>query len=102
MPNLSKSDKAAVESIHRSRLRKESALARKHELDVSEREGALLPADRVRAVWAEHLARIRDRFLSLPDRVRDDLANQPAEIVGSKLYEAIERELHGTIDSIAT
>lgn len=100
MPHHTKADKAALESITRSRQRKEAALARKHELDLAQREGSLLPAERVRAVWAEHLARVRDRFLSLPDRLRDDLANQPAEVVGLKLYEAIEGELHATIDTI--
>jgi hypothetical protein len=79
------------------RTRKELALAETRELELAEKRGKLLKRDAVLAVWAEHLSRVRDRLLAIPDRICDEVANQPAAVV----RQAITRELDDALRDLS-
>ena len=83
-----------------ARRQKEVALARLRQLEVAEREGEVIQTAAVRTAWSEHHARIRDRFLSIPDRLSEALANQPAGVVREKLTAEIEDALRNIADSV--
>jgi hypothetical protein len=93
MPKLSRTDRAAKVSATEANRRKEVALAELRELELKHKRGELLQAAAVRSVWAEQLTRIRDRFLAMPDRLSEAIANQPADVVREKLAEEIEDAL---------
>ena len=83
-----------------ARRQKEVALARLRQLEVAEREGEVIQTAAVRAVWSEHHARIRDRFLSVPDRLSEALANQPAGVVRERLTAEIEDALRNIAENV--
>lgn len=58
------------ESIDDASLRKESALADKHELAAAREAGLLVPIDEVEAIVVEEHGRIRTRILSIPNELR--------------------------------
>lgn len=100
MAGRSKAEKAAQASIYESRKLKEAALARLRQLEVEEKEGTLIKTAAVRAAWSEHNARIRDRFLSIPDRLAESLANQPVTIVRERLAAEIEDALRNIAGNV--
>jgi len=100
MPKLSKFDQEAKISANEARRRKEVALAEMRELELRRRKDELIETAAVRAVWCEHHARIRDRFLAIPDRLAESLANQPAGAVREKLLAEIEDALRNVSDSV--
>ncbi len=87
MPTESKTLTAA-------RIRKETALSQLRELQLAEREGKLLDADQVQALWAAQLVAIRDAVLQIPSRVAPQFADpRHAEAVIRKECEAALRTL---------
>ena len=60
----------APETIEQAQLRKESALADKHELAAAKEAGLLVPVDEVAAIVAEENARVRARLLGIPNELR--------------------------------
>ncbi|MFN7918909.1 MAG: hypothetical protein U0Q16_02360 [Bryobacteraceae bacterium] len=65
-----------------ARRRKEVALARIRELELAEKEGALLPKVAVRDAWVKVLSTIRTGILRLPDKCAQELAGAatPGEV----------------------
>lgn len=95
MPKLSKADQAAKISTTEARRRKEVALAELRELEVRQRRGELLEAASVQRQWAGGLAVLRDRLLSLPDRLGAILAGRGEVEVRVLLRDALEEALRG-------
>lgn len=60
----------APETLEDAQLRKESALADKHELAAAKEAGLLVPINEVAAVVAEENARVRVRILGIPNELR--------------------------------
>jgi len=75
--------------------RKAIALAELRELELRQRRGELLEAAEVQKQWAAGLAAVRDRMLSLPDRLGAVLAGRTEVEVRSALREALEEALRG-------
>jgi len=73
--------------------RKAVALAELRELEVRERRGELLEAAEVQKQWAAGLAALRDRLLSLPDRLGAVLAGRGELEARALLREALEEAL---------
>jgi hypothetical protein len=73
--------------------RKAVALAKLRELEVRQKRGELLPAAAVRQQWAAGLASIRERLLSLPDRLGAILAGRGELEARALLREALEEAL---------
>ncbi|MGQ9686263.1 MAG: hypothetical protein ACUVT2_08170 [Thiobacillaceae bacterium] len=69
--------------------------ARLRKMEYDQRMGALLPAAEVRQIWAAGLAKIRDRVLSLPDRLAARLAQHQEVEVRAILRDALEECLRG-------
>jgi len=95
MPKLSKADQAAKVSATEARRRKEVALAELREMEAAQRRGELLAAGEVRKRWAAGLAALRDRLLSLPDRLGATLAGRDEAEVRAVLRTALEEALRG-------
>jgi hypothetical protein len=95
MPKLSKADQAAKVSTTEARRRKEVALAELRELEVRQRRGELLEAAEVQKQWAAGLASLRDRLLSLPDRLGAVLAGRDEVEARAILRDALEEALRG-------
>ena len=95
MPKLSKADQAAKISTTEARRRKEVALAELRELEVRQRRGELLEAAEVQKQWAHGLASLRDRLLSLPDRLGAVLAGRGEVQARAILRNALEEALRG-------
>lgn len=74
MPKLGKADKAAAESTHAARLRKERALADIREMERDQRAGLLIPAEKVTAAWTKILAEVRSSVLRIPDNCASAVA----------------------------
>ena len=75
--------------------RKAVALAELRELELRQRRGELLEAAEVQKQWAAGLAALRDRLLSLPDRLGAVLAGRGEVEVRTTLREALEEALRG-------
>ena len=75
--------------------RKAVALAELRELELRQRRGELLEVAEVRRQWAAGLASLRDRLLSLPDRLGAVLAGRGEVEVRTTLREALEEALRG-------
>jgi len=75
--------------------RKAVALAELRELEVRQKRGELLDAAEVQKQWAAGLAALRDRLLSLPDRLGAILAGRGEVEVRTTLREALEEALRG-------
>jgi len=73
--------------------RKAVALAELRELEVRQRRGELLEATEVQKQWAAGLASLRDRLLSLPDRLGAVLAGRGEGEVRAMLRDALEEAL---------
>lgn len=58
------------ETIEEANLRKEAALADKHELAAAKEAGMLVPIDEVEAIVVEEHTRVRTRILALPNELR--------------------------------
>jgi len=95
MPHLTKADQQAKVSATEARRQKEVALARLRQIEVGEREGRLLPAADVKRVWSEKLAALRDRALSLPDRLAARLVGRSEVEIRSVLRGELEEVLRG-------
>ena len=95
MPKLSKADLAAKVSATEARRRKEVALAELREMEAAQRAGALLLAVDVRKTWAAGLAALRDRILTLPDRLAARLAHRQEAEVRAVLRDELEGCLRG-------
>lgn len=74
MPNLSKADKQAKVSANEARRRKEVALARLREMEVAEKAGQLLSAQKVKDAWVKILAAVKTAVLRMPDKLAPQLA----------------------------
>lgn len=59
-----------TETLEEAQLRKESALADKHQLAAAREAEILVPIDEVKAIVVEENARVRARLLSIPNAVR--------------------------------
>lgn len=81
------------ESLEQARRRKESALADLREMEAARRRGELVEAEKVRLRWASALAGIRDRILSVPDRIAAQLAGRDEYTIRSLLREELEQAL---------
>jgi hypothetical protein len=80
------------ESLLRSRGRKEAALASLRELELRQKEGELIERAGVEAEYAAAIVGVRDSFLILPSRLRDQCDRQNgAEI--EKLYDREIRDI---------
>jgi len=75
--------------------RKAVALAELRELELRQRRGELLEAAEVQKQWAAGLAALRDRLLSLPDRLGAVLAGRGEVEVRAMLRNALEEALRG-------
>jgi len=75
--------------------RKAIALAELRELELRQRRGELLEAADVQKQWAAGLAALRDRLLSLPDRLGAILAGRGEVEVRTMLRDALEEALRG-------
>jgi len=73
--------------------RKAVALAELRELEVRQKRGELLDAAEVQKQWAAGLAALRDRLLSLPDRLGAVLAGRGEVEARAVLREALEEAL---------
>jgi phage terminase Nu1 subunit (DNA packaging protein) len=100
MAKLSKGDQQARVTITEANRRKAQALAELRELELRQNTGELIQTAAVRAVWCEHHARIRDRFLAIPDRLAEGLANQPAAAVREMLLAEIEDALRNVAENV--
>lgn len=58
------------ETIEEAQLRKEAALADKHELAAAKEAGLLVPIDEVEAIVVEEHGRVKVRVLSIPNELR--------------------------------
>lgn len=90
--------KQAREALSLRKLKAETETA---EMERDEVARKLLPAGDVERTWSEHSARIRDRFLSLPDRLADQIAHRAPVEAGRMLYDEIEKDLNEIVDSAA-
>jgi len=74
MPNYTKDDKLKKESLTAATMRKETALATLRELELAEKQGAVIPIEVAVAAWATVGQTVRDGLLSLPERVAPEVA----------------------------
>ncbi|MDW8130055.1 MAG: hypothetical protein RMI94_05860 [Bryobacterales bacterium] len=81
------------EDLARARLRKERALARYREMQNRRLAGRLLEAEAVEKRWAQGLAAIRDRILSIPDRLAAQLVGRDEHGVRELLRRELEEAL---------
>ena len=101
MPKLSRADQVAEESANAARLRKERALADIREMERDEKQGLLIPAEKVSAAWAKILAEVRSAVLRVPDNcatavAATDDARKARNILASEC-EAILRNLSNDV-----
>lgn len=82
-----------------SKARRESAEADLAELKLAEQRGDLVRADAIRAAHAKRLAGLREALLQLPARLSPVLA---AESDQARCHDALQRELHAVLASVAT
>ncbi|MFH0351042.1 MAG: hypothetical protein ACHBMF_03785 [Chromatiales bacterium] len=81
--------------LHGERTRLLKAQADKTELEIDERMGALLPAERIIAVWEQLVAAFRAKCLALPSKLAPLLRGKDAvqdikEIIAAGVREALE------------
>jgi phage terminase Nu1 subunit (DNA packaging protein) len=81
-----------------SRARREKAEAQTAELKLAELQGLLVRADTIRAAHAKRLAGLRESLLQIPSRLAAVLA---AETEQAKCHDALQRELHAVLASVA-
>lgn len=81
-----------------SRARREEAEAATAELKLAELQGLLVRADTIRAAHAKRLAGLRESLLQIPARLAAVLA---AETDQAKCHDALQRELHAVLASVA-
>ena len=82
-----------------SRARREKAEAQTAELKLAELQGQLVRADTIRAAHAKRLAGLREALLQIPARLSAVLAAEPDQ---AKCHDALQRELHAVLASVAT
>jgi hypothetical protein len=63
-----------LESLSQAQLRKERALADKHESDARQKRGELIEKQPMLLLWAEMGQTLRDQLMGLPDRVAGECA----------------------------
>lgn len=95
MPKLSLKDAAAKVSANEGNRRRIIALASLRELELATKKKGLLPAAEVKRVWSEQLAALRDRLLSLPDRLAARIAGRDEAEVRAALRDELEEALRG-------
>ncbi len=82
----------------KSKARREKAEAELAELKLAEQQGQLVRAEAVRAAHAKRLAGLREALLQVPARLAAVLA---AETDQAKCHDAMQRELHAVLASVA-
>lgn len=87
-----------VLSFSDARARKEAALARKHELDLAKMRGELVDAADVQRAQAEKDRAVRDRFLSMVDRLADPLA---AATDAMRVHELLTAEIRHVLTALS-
>lgn len=102
MPKLSKTDKRVKVSANEARRRKEVALAGLRELELSQKAGKLIRADRARDAWAKIAGAIKAAVLRMPDKLAPQLAaatdTREARALLLAECEAVLKGLHEEID----
>jgi hypothetical protein len=83
------------ESLLRSRGRKEAALASLRELELRQKQGELVERDQVLAELASAIVWVRDSFLFLPSRLRDQCDRQTGAVVEALFDGEIRQVLAG-------
>lgn len=83
------------ESLLRSRSRKEAALASLRELELRQKQGELVERDQVLAELASAIVWVRDSFLFLPSRLRDQCNGQSGAVVEALFDGEIRQVLAG-------
>jgi phage terminase Nu1 subunit (DNA packaging protein) len=81
---------AMIETMAQTKLRKETALAHKAELDAAEREGRLIPREETERLWRDIGVRVQKAILSIPDRLAPVMAG---ESDGHKIHRLMTAEL---------
>jgi len=88
-----------TEEMKKSKERQLTARAKKEELDLAEREGELLDADRIVAAIGSVLNRLRINLLSIPKGIAPQLRNMDnSNEISQKIYERIARIMHDTVN----
>lgn len=82
----------------RSRARREAAEAELAELKLAEQQAQLIRADAIRAAHAKRLAGLREALLQIPARLSAVMA---AETEQARCHDALQREIHGVLSSVA-
>jgi hypothetical protein len=81
-----------------SKARREKAEAELAELKLAEQQGQLVRADAIRAAHAKRLAGLREALLQIPSRLAAVLAAEPDQ---ARCHDALQRELHAVLASVA-
>lgn len=93
-------DPAAAAAVATSRARYEEARAQAAELDMQERRGELVRADRVRAAVADRFLAVKSKLLAVPARVRQQMPHVAAEDV-QQLEDLIREALEDLANGIS-
>lgn len=83
--------------INEAKRRRELALATLAELDVQERQGALIPATDVQTVWSGMLVNARSKFLGMPSKLTPILFGADQQSIQT----TITREVHAALSEMA-
>lgn len=90
------------ETLDGAQLRKEAALADKHELAAAREAGMLVPIDEVEAIVVEEHARVKTRLLAIPNELRPvlltHLKNDRKGV--ENCIRQVEETLHEALDEI--
>jgi len=87
------------EEMKNAKEREKIAKAKHAELDLAQREGELVDADRIVAAIGSVLNRLRINLLSIPKGIAPQLRNMDnSNEISQKIYERIARIMHDTVN----
>lgn len=98
MENSRKRKTALVESseetFEQATLRKEIAMADKHEMEVKVRRGELVESREIAAAVAEMCTTVKNAILAVPDRIALGCEGQPARVIRETMMAELRSALH--------
>ncbi len=96
--DIEQNPELAYDTMARSKMRKEAAMARKAELECAEREGKVIPKEDVEQLWKEVGINLQKSILSIPDRLAPVIAG---EHDAHKVHRMLTDELKYTLRNLS-
>lgn len=89
-----------AETFEQATLRKEIAMADKHQMEAQLRRGELVESATVAQTWADICTNVKNSVLAVPDRIALKCDSQPARVIRETMMTELRAALHAVTEQL--